>query len=144
MATELEKRMAKLYEEKVEGALLKRVRLTAFHVYSELVFNTPVGNPALWKTKYPPAGYVGGRARANWNIDVNTIDMRVTAKTQAPDVSEALAVTTKYKVNDTIYISNALPYIQRLNDGWSTQAPANFIEAAIAVGKRKGAEIGVQ
>lgn len=31
-----------------------------------------------------------------------------------------------------MYITNNLPYIGRLNDGYSTQAPANFIQIAIA------------
>jgi len=32
-------------------------------------------------------------------------------------------------------IINKVPYLQRLNEGWSAQAPAGFIEAAILVGK---------
>lgn len=35
-----------------------------------------------------------------------------------------------------IAIINAVPYLQRLNEGWSSQAPAGFIEASILVGRR--------
>ena len=30
-----------------------------------------------------------------------------------------------------IYISNRVPYIERLNEGWSTQAPALYVESAV-------------
>ena len=30
------------------------------------------------------------------------------------------------------FITNNLPYIKRLNEGWSKQAPAHFIEQVIA------------
>lgn len=34
-----------------------------------------------------------------------------------------------------LFISNALPYIRRLNEGWSKQAPAGFVERAILLGR---------
>lgn len=37
-----------------------------------------------------------------------------------------------------IFVSNNVPYIQKLNEGHSPQAPAGFVEAAILRGIRKG------
>ena len=38
----------------------------------------------------------------------------------------------KYKIGDgNIYISNNVPYIQKLNDGHSKQAPKNFVSASV-------------
>lgn len=38
---------------------------------------------------------------------------------------------------DVVFIANNLPYIQRLNEGSSTQAPAGFVDAAVVVGTQK-------
>lgn len=128
------------YKNKVEGSVEKAVRTFALQAYSNITLMTPVGNPDLWK-KDPPPGYVGGRARANWNIDINTVDLSVTESKDQPDNAQALNVTAKYKVTDTIYISNNLPYIQRLNEGWSSQAPENFVEKGIMLASRQAKQI---
>lgn len=157
--SDLQKKMDDLYKRKVEQVLEKTVRLTALSIYSEIVVNTPVGNPDLWESNHgrrlhglkakAPAGYVGGTAKLSWNIENNVVDVKITEATAevSPgyDGSEkALETVAKYKLADTIYISNALPYIRRLNDGWSTQAPAGFIDAAVQVGTRKGKELGAK
>jgi hypothetical protein len=128
------------YANKVEKSLEKAVRIVGLQAYSNITMSTPVGNPDLWQSP-APVGYVGGRARANWNIDINVVDMTVTESTADPDASKALGVTAKYKLNDTIYISNNLPYIDRLNDGWSSQAPTNFVEKGIMLASRQAKQI---
>lgn len=40
------------------------------------------------------------------------------------------------KPGQAIYITNNLPYIQRLNEGYSGQAPYNFVGLSIMVGTR--------
>ena len=39
---------------------------------------------------------------------------------------------------ETIFIQNNLPYIQRLNEGWSEQAPAGFIDKIITEEVQRG------
>jgi hypothetical protein len=39
------------------------------------------------------------------------------------------------KPGDSIFISNVLPYIKRLNDGYSSQEPAGMIERAVLLGR---------
>jgi hypothetical protein len=98
-----------------------------------------------------------GRARSNWLVQLDTpsrrqIDAYVPGQagsTAAPNVSEALAqgreVVTRYDgdKNNAIVISNNLPYINRLNDGYSRQAPAGFVERAVqaAVQRVRGARL---
>lgn len=41
-------------------------------------------------------------------------------------------IATYVLADGSILVSNDAPYIMRLNDGWSKQAPAGFIERAIA------------
>lgn len=116
--TDFKGRIAKVYQEKVIKPLEKRVRAVALKVDSELVNTTPVDT---------------GRARANWlptlNIPANYSNASLTP--QSPE-----DVTKAFKITDTIYITNNLPYINRLNDGYSQKAPAGFVQMAIAKGKR--------
>lgn len=56
-----------------------------------------------------------GRARNGWFVQVGP----------AANVEFSIRIGPIYVVND-------VPYIGRLNDGWSTQAPAGFIQIAVA------------
>lgn len=47
----------------------------------------------------------------------------------------ALSILALKKEGQAVYLGNALPYIRKLNDGSSTQAPAGFIERAELVGR---------
>lgn len=116
------------------------VRRVALAVDRALVMSTPVGNPSLWKRK-PPPGYVGGRARANW---IPTLGTPATAEVDRRDKQGSATIalltnlTAKYRLGDgTVWLSSNIPYIQRLNEGHSTQAPAGFVEMAIEEGLRE-------
>lgn len=53
----------------------------------------------------------------------------------AEHLKAAELISTTYKIRmGPVYLSNAVPYIRRLNEGWSAQAPTNFVEIAITVG----------
>ena len=43
----------------------------------------------------------------------------------------AASVFNAAKPGETLYLKNNLPYIARLNDGYSKQAPAGFVEGSI-------------
>lgn len=43
-----------------------------------------------------------------------------------------------------IFIQNNAPYIRRLNDGWSAQEPAGFVERAVLLGRKTCERIGVK
>ncbi len=97
-----------------------------------LVFATPVGNPSLWQSP-PPAGYAGGRARGGWQSSVHapklsetgTLDRNGSNTAQAgQSISRSIGFAIKS------FITNNVPYIIRLNEGWSKQIPADFIDRA--------------
>ena len=82
-----------------------------------------------------------GQARSNWQCEINGRSGGfVGGVSRHPpfhfDVegyeSEALAHLQFYTLGDTLVIYNTAPYIERLNDGYSQQAPAGFVEAAVA------------
>ena len=98
-----------------------------------------------------------GRARSNWLVELDapartTIEPYVPGEggnTAGPNASAALsqgrATIGRYNgdANRAIAISNNLPYIGRLNDGYSKQAPAGFVQKAVqaAVKQVKGARL---
>jgi len=82
-----------------------------------------------------------GRARSNWQV---TLDERSTSVT-GPIVSAAQTINTGAAViaavsgGQSIWIANNLPYIEPLENGHSSQAPAGMIAVALAeVGSQFG------
>lgn len=64
---------------------------------------TPIGNPSLWK--YPaPSSYTPGTLRASWD---------------------------RQYTGFTAKVFNPQPYAQRVEEGWSTQAPYGMMRVTI-------------
>jgi hypothetical protein len=87
-----------------------------------------------------------GRARANWQAELDQPASGVLpaysegkggstagANTQAA-IDQATAKIEQHQPGQVIHITNNLHYIGRLNDGWSAQAPAGFVETAVQIG----------
>jgi hypothetical protein len=98
------------------------VRKVALSIDSTVVHGTPVDT---------------GRARANWFAELGA-PHKGTTEQVSPSGAEAIAaaavVIDQYKSGQTIHLTNNLAYITRLNDGWSAQAPAGFVQTAILNG----------
>lgn len=111
-------------------------RKVVLDVGTSLVEKTPVGDGALWKHP-PPKGYVGGRARANWSYQENTLAEVLDAAYLAADPSgrETIARIASSIPNIAAgkihFLVNRLPYIQRLEGGWSTQAPNGMVALTV-------------
>lgn len=121
--------------------LFKRV---AAELLTVLVNGNPVGNPSFWKR--PRKGYVGGHSRRNWQIKnaPAAVELPGVDKDQTPprfnDASQSMgtAVTDGYAAigalplgTKRVFLVNPTPYMERLNRGWSRQAPAGWIDAAL-------------
>jgi len=81
-----------------------------------------------------------GQARSNWQVGLDRAPDSVrptlgpgTEGAQAA-IDEARAKIAGSHPGREIHITNNLPYIRRLNEGSSAQAPANFVEEGIARG----------
>lgn len=123
----------------VPGKGLELQKKIAFDLLTKIVMRTPVGNPSLWKNpKRAPKGYVGGRARANWQVNVVSPDAsrRVgTAKRDAAGsdtIISGLARISSARPGGVIWLYNNLPYIVRLEYGWSTQAPGGMLRLSLS------------
>jgi hypothetical protein len=83
-----------------------------------------------------------GRARGNWQMEVNTPFVGETGRLSTSgqeSIEQAKAKAAQYKggtPHAALYITNNVPYIGKLNEGSSAQAPAGFVEQAVMVGVR--------
>lgn len=107
----------------LEEEVVRVARVVAFAFLTNVVKATPVDT---------------GRARGNWFVGINR-PIRQTKPNrkggQATTDGQAKLFNSKAKYPD-YWISNNLPYIERLNDGYSAQAPAKFVETAFNQAKR--------
>lgn len=121
------------FVKKANGNMDQVVRKIVFDLGTKIVMRSPVGDGKYWQSP-PPAGYVGGRFRANWQYgygsmpsgDLPDIDPRP-ANTNV----STLRILAGLKDKPTAglhYIVNNLPYAKRLEEGWSTrQAPSGMV-----------------
>ena len=101
----------------------------ALEIFRRIILRSPVGNPSLWANPASaPPGYVGGRFRANWQIDVSLNDNAI-ENTDAPAVPFDVRGAQPF---GTIWIFNNVPYAERLENGWSSQAPAGVVAVTLA------------
>lgn len=103
--------------EKSKSRLETVVRRVTLEVFTNVVRRSPV------KT---------GRFRANWNVSYGTPDVTVTdSNDRARGRAEAVRART-LPVGGVVYLTNALPYAYRLENGWSRQAPYGMVSVAVA------------
>jgi len=105
------------------------VRKTVIDIGTRLVNRTPVGDANYWKSP-PPAGYVGGHARANWSHsegELNTREFDTVDASGGASTSRIAASVPKKASGKVHFVQNSVPYIQRLEDGWSRQAPNGMV-----------------
>ena len=82
-----------------------------------------------------------GWAAANWVPNIGSPTTGTTGSQQrvsnSAQTEGVAAVATGYKlIKGPVHITNNVPYIVRLNEGSSQQAPAGFVQAAIATAVR--------
>lgn len=94
-----------------------------------LVRLTPVGGPPTSPRDPHP-----GLARSNWYVIAGEASAQHVRDhtTEGDAVSRAIFEVNGLGRPDVVSISNPVPYINKLNDGSSTQAPAGFVQAALA------------
>lgn len=133
----------------VEKQLPEKVAETQRMMVAELltliVQSTPVGNHTKWKRNVAraerglgplPKGYVGGQARRNWQVTIGQPSAQPKKGTDASGqkaLSDGYAQVAKITKPTIAFISNPLPYMVPLENGWSKQAPNGMVARAIAL-----------
>lgn len=100
--------------------MLLTFRGTALSMFGHVVIRTPV---------------LSGRARGNWQTELNhapdgvldTVD-----KSGSATISNAGAQVNRAQLGDSIFFINNLPYIKKLEDGSSDQAPSGMVKTTVA------------
>jgi len=106
----------------IRGVLDDVVRKTrnnlAFRIDGRVIMETPVAS---------------GEARINWIVSEGSPDS--THLDFGGDASSAIAqgraAIERAKIYTDLYIQNNAPHIERLNEGWSEQAPSGYVDAII-------------
>lgn len=121
------------FVKKAQGNATLVVRKILLDLGTRIVMRSPVGDGNLWKSK-PPPGYVGGRFRANWQYGYGSIP-----SSELPTI-DASGNASTMRINAGVlaspaggihYLVNNLPYAKRLENGWSSQAPAGMVGLAV-------------
>lgn len=104
----------KSFANMTEDKALKVFKRTCLDIASSVIKMTPVDS---------------GRARGNWQPNINTFTMGTTNKLDTSGAETINTVNDKTKeltIGKSFTLSNNLPYIERLEKGWSGQAPSGM------------------
>ncbi len=94
-------------ERVVENGAKAIFKETTGYILDQTILWTPVGNPALWKSP-APLDYEPGTLKASWQ--------------------------KSYENNGTLCtLFNNTPYAERVEYGWSSQAPEGMLRRAVAL-----------
>lgn len=117
------------------GGKLKRGQKK--HASVLVSFKTKNGNVTFRQRGWAAKNYTGGRFRGNWQVTfdrpavgaIDRVDKAGTATLAAG--SEVLAHYDSSEYG-SIWFTNNVPYAQRLEYGWSKQAPAGIVRVVAA------------
>lgn len=116
---------------RANGHVDDRIRAATSEVFSNIIQMTPVGNPSQWQNPASaPAGYVGGRARGNWQC---TIGAPFSGEDASGSVMKAQNAIPR-RAGSVVYLTNNVPYIGKLEyDAHSRQAPNGMVRVSVAL-----------
>lgn len=113
---------------RLERNTTQLVRDTIVEIGTNVVRRTPI---------------LSGKARRNWISQIGDTPSNTLEAPSTPMMGETEAIlgvyrmAAAYRTGDVAHITNNLPYIGRLNDGYSKQAPSMFVETAIQAAVRR-------
>jgi uncharacterized protein CbrC (UPF0167 family) len=112
-----------------EKAVTRVVRGLTLDIVADLQEKTPVDT---------------GWARANWIPNIggrfsdSPVGQRIKGSIDVATQQTAIAtIATQFQVGPPIHITNNVPYIQKLNQGTSQQAPAGYVDDIIETNVKK-------
>jgi len=72
-----------------------------------------------------------GRFRANWMVGINATDYTTTESTVNDTIERGMATLTPLAFGEAIHVSNNLPYANKLEHGYSGQAPEGILSVSV-------------
>ena len=73
-----------------------------------------------------------GRFRSNWNVTASIPSFTYSESTNASRADSETLKALTLPVGGVVYLSNGLPYANRLEYGYSNQAPSGMIRTSVA------------
>lgn len=117
------------FAEKAKERADEAVGAVVVGIAAELDRRSPVGDAIYWK--HPaPKGYVGGHFRANWQLAIGSMpngEVPGVDPTGASAQARIMAAIPDEASGLVYYIANNVPYAQRIEYGWSRQAPEGLV-----------------
>ena len=111
--------LAKQIEAAKEQAELVAKKIT-IELFSRVIEKSPVDT---------------GRFRANWNCSIGSPDLSTSESTDPSGsgaISKVTSTVVSYTLNDqSVFLTNNLPYAERLENGWSKQAPNGMVRLSV-------------
>lgn len=108
------------------------MRAVMLKINYKLDMRSPVGDASYWASPVP-AGYVGGHFRANWQYSFGLV---ATGEKNGTDYVRARGTNDgaieRAPAVGIHYLSNNAPYAQRIENGWSRQAPQGVVGLTVA------------
>jgi hypothetical protein len=108
--------------QKTQSALFKRVMAETLRNLNKA---NPVGNASTWKR--PRKGYVGGHSRRNWQVQTSGPRAAELPGVGSAEQAGYSAIARMAVTQRTAWLINPVPYMERLEKGWSKQAQAGWI-----------------
>lgn len=113
-------RLKQHYENKITSAM----KIGIVEALRQVTISTPVDT---------------GRARWGWFLTINVPSPETPpeGKYSAPKINERMqSINDNFTVSDTLYLTNNVSYVPKLNKGSSKQAPARFVEKSAAIAQQ--------
>ena len=95
-------------------------RIVAVQISGQIIERTPVNT---------------GRAKGNWQATIETPASGVLDnedRSGSGTMQKTYRVANDFKAGHVFYLVNNLPYIRRLEQGWSRQAPAGMVAVTVS------------
>ena len=125
----------KEFAEKTKANIATVIQESAVDLFSEIIKETPVGDPSLWKNP-PPANYVAGSLQSNWQCSLDSPENgRLTAiRSDSSTIAAMKSEVIVAQPDQTIFLTNNLPYGERIEYlGWShAQKPEGMVRVSVA------------
>ena len=107
------------FEDKTLDKMSRAARQITHDAFSNVIKMSPVDT---------------GRFRGNWQTAIGSAPsgtIEAVDKTGAIVIAKVSGVTAGMEPGDVIYMANNLPYAQRLEDGYSSKAPAGMVKLTV-------------
>ena len=125
----------KEFAQKTKEDISTVIQESAIDLFSEIIRETPVGNPSLWKNP-PPANYVAGSLQSNWqcSLDSPKNGKLTTIISDSATIEAMKSVVIGAQPDQTIFLTNNLPYGERIEYlGWShAQKPEGMVRVSVS------------